>query len=64
MQPIGIDEAMHNVFEKFGATHTLHHDFDNDSVFDCDDNCVNTFNPDQIDSAGDGTGDACDQHCH
>jgi hypothetical protein len=58
-------KAMLNVLEKVGATHTVHSDFDNDSVFDCDDNCINIFNPDQADSPGDGTGDACDEHgCH
>jgi hypothetical protein len=58
-------KAMLNVLEKVGATHTIHSDFDNDSVFNCDDNCINIFNPDQADSSDDGTGDACDQHgCH
>src|SRR5207244_12182046 len=28
-------------------------------VFDIDDNCPGTFNPDQADSVGDGIGDAC-----
>jgi len=35
-------------------------DADNDFVEDAQDNCPNTFNPDQADTDGDGTGDACD----
>lgn len=57
-------KAMLNVFTKMGASHTNHWDVDGDSVHDCNDNCVNVFNPDQSDSFGDGTGNACDQHCH
>jgi len=35
-------------------------DSDNDGVADCKDNCSNTYNPDQLDSNGNGIGDACD----
>jgi hypothetical protein len=35
-------------------------DSDNDGDPDGADNCVNTYNPDQADSDGDGTGDACE----
>ncbi len=34
-------------------------DTDDDAVLDCEDNCPEAPNPDQIDSDGDGTGDAC-----
>jgi hypothetical protein len=34
-------------------------DSDGDGVPDGSDNCIFTFNPDQIDSDGDGSGDAC-----
>lgn len=35
-------------------------DSDGDGVPDSEDNCPNTYNPDQADSDGDGVGDACD----
>jgi hypothetical protein len=35
-------------------------DTDSDRVADCIDNCPNTYNPDQLDSNGNGIGDACD----
>jgi peptidoglycan/xylan/chitin deacetylase (PgdA/CDA1 family) len=35
-------------------------DTDADGVPDSEDNCPNTYNPDQTDSDGDGIGDACD----
>ena len=34
-------------------------DFDRDGVCQEDDNCPDLFNPDQVDSNGDGSGDAC-----
>ncbi len=36
-------------------------DTDDDGVIDGVDNCPTTYNPDQADSDGDGTGDACDE---
>jgi hypothetical protein len=36
-------------------------DTDGDEVCDIDDNCPETFNPDQIDTDGDGKGDLCDE---
>ncbi len=36
-------------------------DSDNDGILDIEDNCKNEINPDQIDSDGDGVGDACDE---
>jgi hypothetical protein len=35
-------------------------DEDGDGIFDRDDNCPDTFNPQQEDADGDGVGDACD----
>ncbi len=35
-------------------------DCDSDGVLDINDNCVCTFNPDQLDSDNDGIGDVCD----
>ena len=35
-------------------------DSDGDSFLDCLDNCPGTWNPDQLDSDGDGVGDVCD----
>jgi hypothetical protein len=35
-------------------------DTDSDGVFDVDDNCFLDGNPDQLDSDGDGIGDACE----
>ncbi len=35
-------------------------DTDKDGIIDSQDNCPVTFNPDQLDSDGDGIGDACD----
>jgi hypothetical protein len=36
-------------------------DFDGDGVLDSEDNCPNTYNPDQLDLDGDGIGDVCDE---
>jgi probable HAF family extracellular repeat protein len=43
----------------YGATATL--DSDGDGIANIDDNCLQTFNPDQADSDGDGIGDVCDE---
>jgi len=37
-------------------------DYDLDGVCDAVDNCPKTYNPDQFDSDGDGTGDVCDEN--
>jgi hypothetical protein len=39
-----------------GVTDT---DTDSDGTADCNDNCPNEYNPDQLDSDGDGVGNAC-----
>ena len=36
------------------------HDSDGDDIYKQDDNCPETYNPDQVDSDGDGVGDACE----
>jgi uncharacterized repeat protein (TIGR01451 family) len=40
---------------------TVRRDVDADGIHDSDDNCPNTFNPDQLDTDGDGIGDACSE---
>jgi len=37
-----------------------YNDSDTDGVFDAVDNCIFTYNPDQLDSDGDGAADVCD----
>jgi len=37
-------------------------DTDKDSVLDCYDNCTLVYNKSQLDSDGDGMGDACDEN--
>jgi hypothetical protein len=54
-EPLRIDSTWAH-----GATWIQLNDLDNDGVPDILDNCVNVFNPNQIDSDGDGFGDACD----
>jgi hypothetical protein len=57
-------KAMLNVFARFGVLEASLTDYDSDDIDDVNDNCIDTYNPDQLDSFSDGTGDACDQHCH
>jgi len=38
----------------------MNNDIDEDGVFNSDDNCPDTYNPDQADIDSDGAGDACD----
>jgi len=40
----------------------IDYDSDGDHVLDGDDNCPAIFNDDQVDTDGDGIGDACDPH--
>ncbi len=42
------------------ATDTVHVDYDDDGVFDEEDNCIRTMSTDQTDSDEDGYGDLCD----
>jgi len=45
---------------KFAVSHIKKYEnIDNDGVIDDTDNCPNDPNPDQLDSDGDGIGDAC-----
>ncbi len=43
------------------TTTTVSPDVDNDGVLNTADNCPTVYNPDQLDSDGDGFGDVCDQ---
>ncbi len=42
------------------ALWSIRHDADGDNIADNEDNCVNTANPNQLDSNGDGFGNVCD----
>ena len=57
-------KAMLNVFARFDVVDEVLTDYDFDGIDDLNDNCIDTSNPGQLDSFGDGTGDACDEHCH
>ena len=60
-------KAVLNVFTRFGAfgpARPVATDYDFDGINDGDDNCIDTYNPEQVDSMSDGTGDECDRHCH
>ena len=43
-----------------GRVNEMNNDTDEDGVANGDDNCPNTYNPDQADIDSDGAGDACD----
>jgi hypothetical protein len=43
-----------------GRVNEMNNDIDEDGVFNSDDNCPDTYNPDQADVDSDGAGDACD----
>ncbi len=47
-------QVSHNLYRRVNV------DSDEDGIADSDDNCPNTFNPDQTDTDGDKIGDACD----
>ena len=50
-------------WEGFGVPVDVDYDFDEDQVADSVDNCPSVFNPSQVDSDGDGVGNACDENC-
>lgn len=54
-----LDNAVMTLAESATA-YDFEPDTDGDGVADKDDNCVDVANPDQLDTDGDGEGDACD----
>ncbi|MDC3181963.1 thrombospondin type 3 repeat-containing protein [Flavobacteriaceae bacterium] len=60
-----IDKQMGEFDELLAEQHVfeiIFHDFDFDGIEDSKDNCPDVYNPDQMDSDGDGFGDICDNY--